>query len=278
MKQQMLDRFSLQDRVIVISGGAGLLGRKHAEAIAQAGGVPLLLDINREALDRAVAELQDHYDTPALGLVCDIADKKTIEASLDRALETYGRLDGLVNNAANDPKIGPGSAAKNLTRFENLSAEIWNADMAVGLTGAFFCSQVFGHYMATHGGGVIVNIASDLAVIAPDQRLYEVPGLPRDEQPVKPVTYSVVKSGLVGLTRYLATYWADVGVRVNAISPGGVFNGQDEDFVKRLAQRIPMGRMARQDEYEASLLYLLSDASSYLTGFNLVVDGGRSCW
>jgi len=278
MKQQMLNRFSLQDRIIVITGGAGLLGRKHAAAVAEAAGIPVLLDINQEPLDAAVAKLKEQYGTKVLGLVCNITDKANIEACLDAVLNTYGRIDGLVNNAANDPKVGPGADAKKLTRFENLTADFWNADMAVGLTGAFFCSQVFGHYMATHGGGVIVNVASDLGVIAPDQRLYEVPGLAHDEQPVKPVTYSVVKTGLVGLTRYLATYWADVCVRVNAISPGGVYTGQADDFVEKLVQRIPMGRMANQDEYEASVLYLLSDASSYLTGFNLVVDGGRSCW
>lgn len=278
MKQQMLERFSLQGRVIVISGGAGLLGRKHAEAVAEAGGIPVLLDIYQKSLDAVVAKLKEQYGTPALGLICNITDKQNVQVCLEAVLKAYGRVDGLVNNAANDPKVGPDADAKKLTRFENLSADFWNADIAVGLTGAFFCAQVFGHYMATHDGGVIVNVASDLAVIAPDQRLYEVSGLARDEQPVKPVTYSVVKAGLVGLTRYLATYWADVGVRVNAISPGGVFNGQGDEFVERIAQRIPMGRMAVQDEYKASMLYLLSDASSYLTGFNLVVDGGRSCW
>ncbi len=278
MKQQMLKRFSLQDRVIVISGGAGLLGRKHAEAVAEAGGIPVLLDIHQKPLEAVVENIKEQYGTSALGLICNITDKKNVQICLETILKAYGRVDGLVNNAANDPKVELDADSKKLTRFENLSVDFWNADIAVGLTGAFFCAQVFGHYMAMHGGGVIVNVASDLAVIAPDQRLYEVPGLARDEQPVKPVTYSVVKAGLVGMTRYLATYWADVGVRVNAISPGGVFNGQGDEFVGRIAQRIPLGRMAVQDEYKASMLYLLSDASSYLTGFNLVVDGGRSCW
>lgn len=278
MKQEMLNRFSLQDRVIVITGGAGLLGRRHAEAVAQAGGIPVLLDIYQEPLDAAVKQLREAFGLPAVGLICNITEKSSVQACLADVLKVCGRVDGLVNNAANDPKIGPGADAKRLTRFENLTAEFWSADIAVGLTGAFYCAQVFGHHMATHGGGVIVNVASDLAVIAPDQRLYEVPGLAREDQPVKPVTYSVVKAGLVGLTRYLATYWSDLSVRVNAISPGGVYNGQSEEFVGKLAQRIPMGRMAKQDEYEGSLLYLLSDASSYLTGFNLVVDGGRSCW
>lgn len=278
MIESMSSRFSLENKVVVITGGAGLLGRRHGEAVAEAGGVPVLLDIHQDLVEQVAADIATTYGSRTLGLVCDITNKECIHACLDKVLATYGQIDALVNNAANDPKVGPGADAKKLTRFENMSLDYWNADLAVGITGAFLCTQVFGHYMATHGGGVIVNVASDLAVIAPDQRLYQVPGLPADSQPVKPVTYSVVKSGLVGLTRYLATYWANAGVRVNAISPGGVFNGQSDEFVERVSQRIPMARMANEQEYKASMVYLLSDASSYLTGFNLVVDGGRSCW
>ena len=148
----------------------------------------------------------------------------------------------------------------------------------MGLTGAFLCSQVIGSEMARRKKGVILNVASDLAVIAPDQRLYRQDGLREDQQPVKPVTYSVVKTALVGLTRYLATYWADSGVRVNAISPGGVYNGQSDEFVTRLSALIPLSRMARVDEYKGAIVFLCSDASSYMTGFNLVIDGGRSSW
>lgn len=132
--------------------------------------------------------------------------------------------------------------------------------------------------MARQKRGAIVNVASDLALISPDQRLYREPGLPDEQQPVKPVTYSVVKSALLGLTRYLATYWADKGVRVNSISPGGVFNDQPPDFIERLSALIPMGRMAKIDELQGAILFLCSDASSYMTGANLVVDGGRTCW
>ena len=182
----------------------------------------------------------------------------------------------MINNAALNPKVeGAGLSA---TRFENYSLELWERELKVGLSGAFLCSQVFGAHMASQGGGVIVNIASDLGLIAPDQRIYRRPGLAPHEQPVKPVTYSVVKGGLVMLTKYLATYWADAGVRVNALVPGGVFAGQPEDFVERLTQLIPLGRMARRDEYRAALVFLCSDASSYMTGSNLVIDGGRTCW
>jgi NAD(P)-dependent dehydrogenase (short-subunit alcohol dehydrogenase family) len=192
-------------------------------------------------------------------------------------LKEFGRVDILINNAANNPKVESASGQA-WSRLENFPLDVWKADIAVGLTGAFLCSRVFGTEMAKRKNGVILNIASDLGVIAPDQRLYRQEGLAEDQQPVKPVTYSVVKTGLIGLTRYLATYWADRGVRVNAISPGGVFNGQPEDFVARLAKLIPMSRMAHVDEYQGAVLFLCSDASSYMTGQNLIVDGGRSCW
>jgi NAD(P)-dependent dehydrogenase (short-subunit alcohol dehydrogenase family) len=277
VSENVMQRFSLTNKVIVITGGSGLLGSKHAEAVAEAGGIPVLLDINQKSLIR-VARAIRNIGADALCFRCDITNKTELNKYLKKIIKKFGHVDGLVNNAANDPKVGPGSDSKRLTRFEHLSEDYWNTDIAVGLTGAFFCSQVFGHHMATHGGGVIVNIASDLAVISPDQRLYEMPGLAPEDQPVKPVTYSVVKAGLIGLTKYLATYWAAAGVRVNAISPGGVYNNQADEFVQRLSSRIPMGRMAAADEYKASLVYLLSDASSYVTGINLITDGGRTCW
>lgn len=278
MSENVMQRFLLDGKVIVITGGAGLLGAKHAEAVAEAGGIPVLLDIREDSLASVAARITTDCGVRVLAMRCDITAKSDVQQCLDRIVDECGRLDGLVNNAANDPKVGASADAKRLTRYEHLSMDIWNADIAVGLTGAFLCAQVFGHFMATHGGGVIVNVASDLAVIAPDQRIYEVPGLAAEDQPVKPVTYSVVKAGLVGLTKYLATYWADAHVRVNAISPGGVYNNQNDAFVRQLAYRIPMGRMAAIDEYKASMVYLLSDASSYVTGINLIVDGGRTTW
>ena len=276
----MSDLFNLAGRVAVITGGAGLLGRKHAEIIAAHGGSPVLVDIaGAHAQAREIAE---RFGVPTLASQTDITSPAAVRGLLAEVLANFGRVDILINNAANNPKVGQ-SGGVNFSRLENFPLEQWCADIAVGLTGAHLCSQVFGSHMAevyrTHGRrGVILNIASDLAVIAPDQRIYRQPDLPDHLQPVKPVTYSVVKSGLVGLTRYLATYWADSGVRANAISPGGIYAGQPEAFVQKLTSLIPMGRMANADEYQGAVLFLVSDASGYMTGQNLVCDGGRTVW
>jgi NAD(P)-dependent dehydrogenase (short-subunit alcohol dehydrogenase family) len=265
--------FDLTGRVAVITGGAGLLGLSHARAIHRAGGIPVLLDLVKPDFGR----LREEERVDAEYLHCDITREDDVKSTLSIVISRYGSVDILINNAANNPKV-EASAGLHNSRLENFPLERWEADLAVGLTGAMICSRVFGAEMARRGKGVIVNIASDLALIAPDQRLYQVDGLALDAQPVKPVSYSVVKTGLIGLTRYLATYWAGQGVRTNALCPGGVENGQDVTFLKRIAERIPMGRMADRDEYQGVILFLCSDASSYMTGAVVAVDGGRSVW
>jgi NAD(P)-dependent dehydrogenase (short-subunit alcohol dehydrogenase family) len=274
------DLFDLTGRVAVITGGAGLMGLQHAEVIAQHSGTPVLVDV-ADGSQRA-AELGARHRVPATAIRCDITQPESVRNLLQEILARFGGVDILINNAANNPKM-ENSSEVNFSRLENFPIEQWHADLAVGLTGALLCSQALGSHMAQNfrqggRGGVILNIASDLALIGPDQRIYRQPGLPDHLQPVKPVTYSVVKSGLAGLTRYLATYWADSGVRVNAVSPGGIYNGQPDEFVEKLTNLIPMGRMARVDEYQGTVLFLISDASSYMTGHNLVVDGGRTAW
>src|ERR1035438_924812 len=267
--------FDLTGRVAIVTGGAGLLGYHHGAVLAAAGAHVVLLDLSAADPAMRAKELTDAHGVKCLGLAVDITNETSLKETCTLIIQKFGRIDVLINNAANNPKMEDGTAT--WTRLENFPLEVWDADIRVGLTGAFLCSRVFGAEMAKRKSGVIVNVASDLAVIAPDQRLYRVEGLPEEQQPVKPVTYSVVKTALLGLTRYLATYWSSSNIRVNAISPGGVFNGQPEVFLSKLKQLIPLERMANRDEYQGAILFLCSDASSYMTGSNLVIDGGRSC-
>jgi NAD(P)-dependent dehydrogenase (short-subunit alcohol dehydrogenase family) len=268
--------FDLTGRVVVITGGAGLLGPQHGEAVARFGGVPVLADLREDEARHSAAELSAKWQVPSLGIGADITSPRDVARLRDQVLERFQRIDVLINNAANNPVVQEG--ADESSRLESFPVERWNADIAVGLTGAFLCAQVIGSEMARRGRGVILNIASDLAVIAPDQRIYRREGVPEELQPVKPISYSVVKSGVLGLTRYLATYWADRRVRVNALSPGGVRATLDSGFVTRLNERIPLGRMAEMNEYQGAVVFVCSDASSYMTGGNLIVDGGRTCW
>jgi NAD(P)-dependent dehydrogenase (short-subunit alcohol dehydrogenase family) len=226
--------------------------------------------------------LKKFQETPAVGVVCNITDPAQVESARDQILEKSGRIDILINNAANNPHVGDDAGDQkqwNLSRLEEFPLALWQQDLAVGLTGAFLCSKTFGSVMAKQNKGVILNIASDLSIIAPDQRLYHNPDLPENQQSVKPVTYSVVKAGIIGLTRYLSTYWTGKGVRANALSFGGVYSSDlDPEFVTRLESLIPLGRMASMSEYKSAIVFMASDASSYLTGQNVVLDGGRSTW
>lgn len=274
------EKFDLTGKAALITGAAGLLGLEHAAALLESGATVVLTDIDPAAITSARTKLKKKFDSKKIiTMVMDVSQVKEVRKVADQLLKKDLHIDILVNNAAIDPKVKGNQGVLESSRFDIFPMEQWNLQIAVGLTGAFICSQVFGPAMAASGrGGVILNIASDLSVISPDQRLYNKEGLVEDMQPVKPVTYSVIKTGLVGLTKYLATYWADKGVRANALSPGGVYSGQGEDFVNRLTTLIPLGRMATKDEYRAAIQFLCSDASAYMTGQNLVVDGGRSVW
>ncbi|MBU2620573.1 MAG: SDR family oxidoreductase [Proteobacteria bacterium] len=274
------NKFDMSGKTALITGAAGLLGVEHAVALLECGAVVVLTDVSEAALSVAGEALSREY--PAEMILTEVMDVSRFEAikGVAQTFESAGRrIDILVNNAAIDPKVKGDQGVLETSRLENFPLEQWDLQLAVGLTGAFLCSQVFGAAMAKDGkGGVILNIASDLSVFSPDQRLYRKEGLADEMQPVKPVTYSVIKAGLVGLTRYLATYWADKNVRANALSPGGVFNGQGAEFVQRLSSLIPLGRMAQRDEYRAAVQFLCSEASAYMNGQNIVMDGGRSVW
>lgn len=278
MKKNIIDIFSLEGMNIIITGAAGLLGQKHAEAIAAFGGTPILLDIAQDDLRDLSKELNKKYSINSTYFIVDITDESQVKSNANLLIKKYGKLDGLVNNAANNPKVEDNSN-KNFSRLENFPLELWNKDIAVGLTGAFLCSKHYGYNISKNpNGGSIVNISSDLGLIAPDQSLYQRADLAENQQSVKPITYSIVKTGIIGLTRYLSTYWAQKNVRCNAICPGGVENGQPEDFLKAVSSKIPMGRLANSDEYQGVLVWMLSDASSYLNGSIVPVEGGRSAW
>ena len=266
----------ITSKKVVITGGAGLLGLKHAEAIAEAGGIPIILDINKPKIDEAVKVLKDKYDVDCMGVYCDITKVEELQNCKMEILSRYNSIDILINNAALDPKVSKDQSKQSLNRLENFDIDQWNLELSVGLTGAFLCTQVFGSEMVKNRSGVIINVSSDLGIIAPDQRLYEQKDRGHSQQPVKPITYSVIKHGLVGLTKYIASYWAKDGIRANTLCPAGVYTNQPQTFVNKISELIPMGRMANKDEYKAAIVFLASDASSYMNGQLLIIDGGRS--
>ena len=276
----VFEKFDLTGKTALITGAAGLLGIEHAAALLESGATVVLTDISEIFLKTTRNTLANNFDQSKIILrVMDVSQLNEICSVAKQLWSESIRIDILVNNAAIDPKVKEEEGILESSRLENFPKAEWDIQLSVGLTGAFLCSQVFGTAMAKDGkGGVILNIASDLSVLSPDQRLYQKSDFPDDMQPVKPVTYSVIKAGLVGLTRYLATYWADKNVRSNALSPGGVFNDQGDDFVHRLTSLIPLGRMADRDEYRSAIQFLCSNASTYLNGQNIVMDGGRSVW
>ncbi|HLF80970.1 MAG TPA: SDR family oxidoreductase [Anaerolineales bacterium] len=270
-----LERFQIPGRVAVVTGGAGLLGSSHALALGQAGGRVVIADIDGAGAKRVAEAVTEDSGAEALALPTDVTDADSVKAMVDRTLQAFGRLDILVNNAALDPKFDAGSAGHHSATFEDFPLDAWRKGLDVNVTGMFLCAQAAARPMLEAGSGVIVNIASTYGLVGPDQRLYEREGqLPA----YKPVTYSVSKAAALGLTRYLATYFAGKGIRVNALTPGGVFAGHDEVFLERYSLRTVLGRMADKEEISAALLFLVSDASSYMTGANLVVDGGWTAW
>jgi NAD(P)-dependent dehydrogenase (short-subunit alcohol dehydrogenase family) len=274
---QLPELFNLSGRVALVTGAAGLLGREFSRTLVEAGAQAVLADLDgREA--RALAEeLSSHGD--ALGVQVDVTDPGSVERMVAETLERFGRLDILVNSAALDPKIDPSSGADHTETFEDYPLELWNQALQVNLTGMFLVCQAAVRPMLAQEGGSIINICSIYGLVGPDQRIYRKVE-PEGQEAVryKPAYYSVTKAGVLGLTRYLATYYGGKGIRVNALTPGGVFNDHDEDFTQAYSARTVLGRMARKDELNGALLFLASDASSYMTGGNLVVDGGWTAW
>lgn len=269
------ERFSLSGRVAIITGGAGLLGTGYCHALASAGAHVVVADIDGSAAEALAEVVTKSSGRRALGLRTDVADPASVRTMVERALTEFGQIDALVNNAALDPKFDEAHAGSHATSFEEFSQDAWQQALAVNVTGMFLCAQAVCRPMLAAGRGVIVNVSSTYGLVGPDQRLYQREGRPTE---YKPVSYAVSKAAVIGLTRYLATYFAGKGIRVNTLTPGGVFAGHDDEFVRRYSARTVLGRMAEKEEMSSALLFLVSDASSYMTGANLVVDGGWTAW
>ena len=269
------DIFDLSNKIALITGAGGLLGPKHAEALIERGATVILTDHHEEKAFAKASMLNEMYGKEcALPKYMDVTDKNSIEA----VVNSVAKIDILINNAAKDPKVKKGAGLTPDSRFETMTSDYWYEGINAALNGTFFCSQAVGNKMLQTGGGVILNISSDLGVIAPDQRIYRKEGIEEADQNVKPITYSAAKWAVIGMTKYLAVYFAQKNIRVNCLSPTGVFNDHPDDFVKKLSSIIPMGRMAHIDEYKGAIVFLCSDASSYMTGENMVIDGGKTVW
>ena len=271
--------FSLKNKVIIITGAAGLLGYEYCKAIIQAKGIPILIDIDEISIKNKINELNKNFpNSECKGFVVDITNEELIKKNCLEIIAKYGKIDGLINNAANNPKIEDNDEV-NFSRLENFNLDIWQNDINIRLLGSFICIKHYGFAISKNPeGGSIINVSSDLGVIAPNQNLYKKDGIIDELQSVKPVTYSVVKHGINGLTKYVSTYWADKNVRCNSICPGGVFNKQPEEFIGKVSKLIPLGRMAKKEELNGIIIYLLSDASSYVNGSIINIDGGRTVW
>lgn len=261
----------------MVTGGAGLLGQRYCEALLEAGARVAIADVNGERAEQLARRLGHER---ALGVAVDVRDAPSVQAGVEAAVSRFGSLDILVNNAALTVRGGSERLLNDyFAPFESYSQEVWQLALDVNLTGMVLCAQAAGRRMLRQGKGVMVNVSSTYGVVAPDQRIYEGVKSPYAETDFNtPVSYAVTKSAVLGLTRYLATYWGRQNIRVNSLTPHGVYDNHDETFVRNFAFRSPLGRMARNDEYRGALLFLVSDASSYMTGANLVVDGGWTAW
>lgn len=267
--REILKLFDLSNKVAIVTGAAGQLGGQFVMTLLESGASVSAFDV---WLENPKSKLKDITSERLISLKVDITDKNSIQQGLEAVLSRFGSPNILINNAAIDAP--PNATEQDTGPFEEYPESSWQAMMDVNLKGMFLCCQVIGGYMAKTGGGSIINISSVYGILSPDQRIYEY----REKPFFKPAAYSVTKAGILNLTRYLATYWAKKNVRVNTLTLGGVFNYQDEIFLKNYNSKVPLGRMAREDEYNGAILFLASDASSYMTGANLIIDGGFSAW
>jgi len=275
MTDTVLKKFDMTGKTAIVTGAAGLLGKQFSLTLAQAGASVVLADLDKSLAESQALFLREQ-GLRAVAVAVDVTDPVSVKAMVKTALEAFGSVDVLVNSAALDPKFDPANLdSQGANAFESYSLESWRQSLDVNLTGTFLATQAAVQPMLAQGKGVIVNICSIYGLNGPDQRIYpEENGQKR----FKPVDYSVTKAGLLGFTRYLAAYYAGRNIRVNALTPGGIFNGHDTEFVENYTARAILGRMADLDEVNAAMLFLCSDASSYMTGSNLIIDGGWTAW
>lgn len=264
--------FSLKGKVAVVTGAGGLLGRQHVSALSEAGASVVACDINEVTAKESILNIT----TPGYAFQMDVTSKDSVSKTFGYIIDLFGKVDILVNNAAIDDKFESLATALKESAFENYPLHLWQKSIDVNLTGVFLCCQVFGSHMAQNKHGSIINIASTYGVVAPDQSIY------RDHEGrqrfYKSPVYPATKGAVIAFTRYLASYWGNSGVRVNCLSPGGVYNGQLDSFVKRYSEKTMLNRMALPEDYKGALVFLASEASSYMTGANLIVDGGWTAW
>lgn len=269
-------KFSLTGKVAVVTGSLGLIGKNYCKALAEAGADIVVTDLDQSTCSTFADELMASYNVQAIGIACDITDPSSVEALKQTILAKFSRIDVLVNNAAiNDSFENPAVAAKQST-FENYPLAMFQQALDVNVTGVFLCSQILGTVMVAQGEGNIINIASTYGLVAPDQSLYVRPD--GSQSFYKSAAYPTTKGAVIAFTRFLAAYWGDKGIRVNMLSPGGVENHQDAFFVRNYATRTPLKRMAEPTDYQGAIVFLASEASAYMTGANLVVDGGWTAW
>ena len=271
---QLPQLFDLSGRVAIVTGGVGLLGAEFCRTLAEAGAAVMIADLNGEAA-RNLATSLTQFGYRTTSHETDVTSADSVRELVMETIKAFNRLDILVNSAALDPKFDPQSSKSHSGAFENYPVELWQQALDVNLTGAMLCCQAAVNPMLEQGSGTIINLSSIYGVSAPDQRLYQRAGEPPQ---FKPVYYTVTKAGILGLTKYLSAYYAGKNIRVNALTPGGVFNGHNEEFLTAYSARSIMGRMAEKDEMNGALLFLASDASNYMTGANLIIDGGWTAW
>ena len=269
--------FDLRNRYYLVTGAAGLLGRQHCEAILSANGIPVAIDLDQNDLLKLKEELKGIYQKDFPIFCCSVTEIEELKKLKNFLKNKNIILSGIINNAAINPTMKEDQKNSQF-RLENYDLSQWDLELNVGLKGSYLVVRTFAEELLSHKHiGVIINISSDLGLIAPDQRIYRKNGVANENQSVKPITYSVIKSGLIGMSKYFSTYF-DGKIRSNALCPGGIENGQDEEFLKHLKNLIPFGRLAKVNEYRGTIIYMLSDASSYMNGAVISVDGGRTAW